>query len=395
MKKGKPKPYVKKGGNSKKWMILIVAAIMMFSGLWYVGIANAPNSSSNAAGSLNSSRIIQYNVNTIGDNLVVNISEARPELVVLAGEHARLSADSVTELMNLSIAGVYGSDGEISDAFVFFRFYTVNPAKAAEELKPELDRILVDYSLYRGYIGVQPGDASMSLQAYLLGPENISIGSLVKTLLMEKTSGETKLGFIGFIKNVLPVGPVIKATVGDIRGIYLSGFAPQEQLEEVNKSIPSLRSARYQQPLVIVNQDYNSTSLLNISGVDAIPQGNRTFLQLANQTLEAVAGILDLHKVNYTTRQGVVTIDIPADANLTSIRETLEGLNITNTTEMLYGGIIMPEEVVMEGNVLPIQDNKNVTALLFPNATTGKDIWIGLTVYQIGNGYAMNAQQVG
>jgi len=393
MKKGKPKPYVKKEGNNKKLMIIIVAAIMVFSGLYYVGMANAPETQQKNSG-FDNTRIVQYNVNIVGDNVVAGIVEVRPEVVVFAGESARLSEDSITKLMNLSSASVRGSDGEISNSYVFFRFYTDSPQKALEELKPQLDRILGDYTVYRGYIGIQPGDTSMSSQAYLLGHENITTGSLVKVLLMEKTSGEARLGLIGFIKWVIPFGPTVEAAVNDIQGILLSGFAMPEDADYINKSIPSLRSINYQMPLVLVDKDANATARLNISGVDIMPQGNRTILQLVNRSLDAVTQLLDEQGVDYTARDGVLTLDLPADANLTDIKRILDEKNVTNITEMRYGHVILPEEVFMQNNVIQIQGNKNFTALLFPNATAGGEILINLTVLQVGDFYVINAQQV-
>ncbi|MFH1125928.1 MAG: hypothetical protein V1703_02280 [Candidatus Altiarchaeota archaeon] len=394
MKKGKPKPYVKKDSKKDqytKYMIYIVIGIMVFSAV-YFGLRSAePESKSSVEGL----KITQYNVGQAGSDILLVITEERPELIAMMGEKARVDSNTIIELMNTTASTVYATDGEIAlNSYVFFRFYTANIEKSVEELTPKLNSLVGDYRFYRGYIGVQPGDTAMTAQVYLLGPLNLSRGSLVKILLLEKLSNNNRTGWIGFVKNVIPFGPKVNANVNSIEGLMVSGLTKKVQdVDEINRSIPDVRSINYQPPMVIIKSEINETTL-NLSGVEVVTQPNSTVVRAINQTIEEVTKRLDEIKLEYVTSDGFATIAIPTDSDLTSIEESLREMNITNMTERKYGSIALPEEVAMNGAIVPIENNRNFTAVLFTNASKGEGIVVELYVIQFGDQYVVNAQQI-
>lgn len=393
MKKGKPKPYVKKDSKRNKFMIYLAIGVMVFSGV-YFGLRSA-ETGEEKQGDIETSKIVQYNVTQLGGDIILFIVEEKPEIVALLGEKSKLNSDNMREIMNLSVDTVYGVDGEVAgNSYVFFRFYTTNIQKAVENLTPKLDNLLGDYRLYRGYTGVQPSDTSMTNPVYLLGPLNLSRGSLVKVLLLEKSSGENKLGFIGFIKNSIPFGPVVNAKVKSIEGFVVFGlYRIEQELDWVNKSIPDLREFNYQPPLVVVDMEVNETTL-NLSGVDVSHQANSTILKPVNESMNTITNRLEELGLNYSVRDGLIQVVLPLNANLTSIEEVLTENNITNLTEQKYGNVFLPEEVVVDNMVVPIGNNKNFSALLFRNATVDDEVDISLFVLKFGDQFIVNARQV-
>lgn len=65
-----------------------------------------------------------------------------------------------------------------------------------------------------------------------------------------------------------------------------------------------------------------------------------------------------------------------------------------NVTSKKYGRITLPEDVLIEDKVVPIDNNRNFTAMLFANATEGQKIKAEVSVLELGGQYLVNAKQV-
>jgi hypothetical protein len=296
--------------------------------------------------------------------------------------------------MNLSAENVYAIDGEASNSYVFFRFYTTDIQKTLKNLTSTLDELLGDYKFYKGYVGTMPGDKNVLNQVYLLGPLNLSKGSVVKILLLEKTVGEKKLGYIGFIKNAISVGPVVDAEVNNVEGFVVSGVAvAAPDLDELNKSISGTSNINYNPTVFILDREINETTL-GLSGVELQPGVNATVIIPVNTSLELVTRRLGELKLNYTLREGVLSLLLPVDASQNQAEQALSNLGVSNITWQKYGSVSLPKEVLVEDMIVPIENNKNFSALLFLNATAKEKIKIGLMVIKFGDQAMINARQV-
>jgi hypothetical protein len=393
MKKGKPKPYVKKEGSNRNRIIAYVIIItMVFSGIYFGLGSSETEENKNTAETRY--KMSQYDVTQVGDDVIVGIVDERPEVVSLLGEKARLSQEAVGELMNLSAENVYAIDGEASNSYVFFRFYTTDIQKTLKNLTSTLDELLGDYKFYKGYVGTMPGDKNVLNQVYLLGPLNLSKGSVVKILLLEKTVGEKKLGYIGFIKNAISVGPVVDAEVNNVEGFVVSGVAvAAPDLDELNKSISGTSNINYNPTVFILDREINETTL-DLSGVELQPGVNATVIIPVNTSLELVTRRLGELKLNYTLREGVLSLLLPVDASQNQAEQALSNLGVSNITWQKYGSVSLPKEVLVEDMIVPIENNKNFSALLFLNATAKEKIKIGLMVIKFGDQAMINARQV-
>ncbi|MDD5111481.1 MAG: hypothetical protein PHG85_02950 [Candidatus Altiarchaeota archaeon] len=396
MKKGKQKPVVKKGGLNKKKLIIIgviiVAASMMFSSMNYFMDANTPTTEKTTS----NQRIIQYSVTQVGSDMVAAISEERPEVIAVIGDGAKLDANGLLEILNMTAGAINAVDGENAlNSYFFIRFSTRDIGQALKEITPALDRLAGDYTLYQGYTGFPPGDTSLQNAIYLLGPFNISRGELVKVLVLEKSSGETKLGFIGFIQNTVPYGTKVKAKVNGITGFIASGLTTSLlDPATVNQTIPAIGNVNYQPPMLVVGRQVNET-VIGMDGVNMVEQENSTIITPEGASLEAIEVRLAELGLDYQLKTGAVGMMLPIDADTRSIEQELARMNVTNVTYYKQASIIVPEEVVVNGYLVPIGNNKNFTGMLFTNATAGQDINVELVVIQLGDQLiAVNARQV-
>jgi len=393
VKKGKAKPYTKKeAGNRNKMMAYAIIAILVLSGI-YFGLGISETKENKEAGD-SSLKISQYNVAQIGDDILVGVVEELPEIIILLGEKARLDENTVKEVMNLSADTLYSIDGEASNSYVFFRFYATDISKALRNLTPRLDGLVGDYKIYRGYIGMPPGENQVMNRVYLIGPLNMSRGTVVKILLLEKTAGEKKLGYIGFIKSAITIGPIVDAEVNSIEGFIASGIAlTAPNLDELNKSVPWMQDVNYNPTVFTLSQEVNETTLA-LEGVELQPGVNTTVLMPVNTSLESVIQRLGELKLNYTLKEGLLSLLLPVDASKGQTEEALSKLGVTNITWQKHGSIQLPKEVLVESMVVPIENNKNFSALLFMNATAKQKVKMGLVVIKIGDQALINARQV-
>jgi hypothetical protein len=397
MKKGKPKPYVKK--EPKPWnkiAILAIAAIMVVSGLYFSGVQNSDVGDSGGV------KVKSYGIEQVMDGAYALIAEKRPELVAMLGDRAaaRLTQYTVEELLNTTVGTVYNVKAEqAGNSFVLFRFYASDSRKAMDGLKPLLDGALSgDYTMYSVYTGVQPGGASGDVRMELLCTANASVnpGSLVKILLLKRkyaqADGTQTEDYFGFVKNQVPFGPNLKATVNGVDGFALWGLT--DTLQDADKlKNASGGDASYQPPSISVN-GYIDEAALNVTGVKLTAGVNYTIVEPANASKDEVLGRLVELGLNYTLLSGTITVALPLDANLSFVEEGLGGMNFTNITVQKLGRVALPEEVAMENTIVPISNNGNTTAVLFMNATSGVEIDVTLRVLRFGDQYIVNARQV-
>lgn len=398
MKKGKPRPYVKKESKTKdKLMILIVAAVMVVSGVYFAGIQHEE------AGNKKTVSVKSYGIGDAVDNAYALVAEKRPEIVAMLGDRAtaRLTQETIEELLNVSTGTVYHVEAEEAvNSFVLFRFYAVDSRKALDGLKPLLNQALGDYTMYGVYTGVQPGGASEDVRMELFCPVNVSLntGALVRILLLKREytqpDGSSAEEFFGFVKNTIPFGPKVKAIVSGIDGLAVWGLTGVEQdVYELNKSVRGVEAA-YQPPYILVNGLVEEPDF-NVTGVKLTLQGNYTIIELENASLEEeAAGLLKGLGLNHTLVEGTVTLSLPLGANLSRVKEMLAGMNITNLTVQKLGRTTLPEEVAMENMLVPISNNRNASSVLFLNATVGDEIDVSLMAIRLGDQYIVNARQV-
>jgi hypothetical protein len=365
----------------------------VFSSL-YFGLK--PPEEQNSGGSRNF-ELEQYEVVQAGDNAVLFLASARLEVVALPGNNARLNEDSLASLMNLSTPSVSYVKGEVAgNSFMLFRFTVSDIDMGVSELTPKLNTLLRDYKLYRGYIATMPGDKTMTNQVYLLGPLNLSQGMLVNTLVFEKKSldGSQRLGLIGFVKNEVAVGPIVDATVNGIDGSIVSGIV-QGVLsdDELKGSFPEADGISLQ-PMSASIDGVVSKEELGLEGVELLNHVNNTIVRQVNNTREEIIASIERLGMNYTINEGSLSISFKRDVDIKPIEQRLGGMNVENVTSKKYGRITLPEDVLIEDKVVPIDNNRNFTAMLFANATEGQKIKAEVSVLELGGQYLVNAKQV-
>jgi hypothetical protein len=182
MAKRKIKEVKKKTGTeTQKYMIYIVSAIMLFSGLIWM-TERVEQGGPNSSILENTSNVVKYNVVPVGNgSSVVRVGTATNEIAAIPKRPEFVRAEGLTSVLNESFDGVDRLSVELSNAYILFRFQAYNASSAFASVSSELKSYVGDVRVYRVYDGLISGGSISLLADY-----DLNEGDFVRAIILER-----------------------------------------------------------------------------------------------------------------------------------------------------------------------------------------------------------------
>jgi hypothetical protein len=410
-KKKKTKTRVKKENKFSRFMIYLMIAAMLFSGLYLVGrsptvVDESPLPSMEA-----------YDVKQIGNaSIVTRVIDMKTD--ILAKLNTPLDFEIVRGVENTTLEGLGGITLEVGNplfytspigeysavggrTYLFFRFtFDRVDDNRTDSIRKMLNSELGtnNYDLFRGCIGRLPVNISGpgSDRVYLLCEPDTELGDYLRIFLLEKRREGLFEGTIGFIEKKIDVGPIVQAEVVNItdilvQGVIESDFHP-DRLYEINPV-----DMEFNPPKIHVNKTLENETLEEINslpGVDALAEDNKTSISF-NASHGNVTEILDRGDISYSLENGYLAFTVPENSDVSFIKNALNESGVSDINLRKVGFLSLPKEVIIEDRLVAIPNNDIFNALLEIDTEINDDINVSLNTLRYGDQvFVMGAEEI-
>ena len=377
-------------------MMLIVAASMLFSGIYYINIGGGPTPTGEDQ-TAKLSLIEQYNIEpATSGSVLVQASEMKDELLAIPMGQC-MSLDSIVELRNSSIDGVESVSCEVANpqmdpgysiicgTFIMFRFqFDLNDSGTDERVREKLSNVLSEYSLMRGYVIELDEEVLGAGEIYIIGSPETKEGDYVRAVLFTRDLIAGGTGLLGLEERIVPRGPYLPATVVNITGISVGGSIPGEFNRQAITDALELNESEFnsQPPEFTVNGTLSAESLELIEA-DIQEVGNVTVIRF-NGSGEEIDAILEGEGLPYSFKPGAVFFRAGLNSSTQNISSLLEENGVTNAAFQQTGQVSMPAEVIISDRLVPIENYGAFDALFYMDTEVGDEINISLNTFTFG-----------
>jgi len=378
-------------------MMVIVAASMLFSGIYYINIGGRPAPVQDDP-TTRLSLIEQYQLESAtSGSILVQAGEMKNELLVIPMEQC-MTLDSIVELRNSSINGVESVSCEVANpqtdpgysiicgTFIMFKFrFDLNDSNTTALVRERLDNVLNEYSLMRGYV-IELGEEVLgSNEIYVIGSKETKEGDYVRAVLFTRDLIAGGTGLLGLEERIVPSGPNFPAEVVNITGISVGGSVPGEFNRQAVMKALELNETEFnsRQPEFRVNGTLSEEGLELIEA-SIQEAGNITTISF-NGSGEDIESVLVDEGLPYAFEPGAVFFQVGLNSSTEDIKSILEENGVTNTTFQKVGQVFMPVEVIINDMLLPIENNEAFDALFYMDTELGDKINIGLNTITFGD----------
>ncbi|VVB54240.1 Uncharacterised protein [uncultured archaeon] len=363
----------------QKFIIFLVGFTMLVSGL-YVGLnpTDVPQSD-------NSSGVpsfVQYDAVPLGNETVLRVEGKSNAYVVFPKFGSTLQQQDAVSLLQVRPAGVLGATMEVSDSFVLFR-YAVNGT--GRDVRDALDRsvrgFIRDYTLLEEYKASYFRGPQTALT--LLGEVDLSSGSLVKALVLQKMSGSDSLGFIALERSAVAEGRVIPAVILNVSGFRVQGdFEGSFNASVVGGVFPG-SSVDSQPPRVVV--DGSVPPYFGEGNVSLSKFGNSSVLSVYKGDVSAVELWVSSLGLNYSLERGVVVASLPLNVSISDAERVFASAGAGNLSFMRYGVADVAPELIVDNKSAVVQSPDAFPVIMGLNRKAGDKINVSLTLFDLGN----------
>ncbi len=378
-------------------MMLITATSMLFSGVYYINIGRGQAPVKNSlAGKL--AMIEQYNLKpAVNGSVLAQVGEGKDELLIIPGVRC-MDIDNIIELRNSSIDGVESISCEVANpridiqrsiicgTFILFRLrFDLNDSGINDRVRRRLSNVLSKYNRMRGYTIKLQEDTLGSRRVYVIGSEETKEGDYVRVALFNRDLIAGGTGLLGIEERIVPKGPHFSARVVNITGISVSGAIPGEfNREEIVNSLGLNESElNSRMPEFRVNGSLSKEDIELIhAGIQEV--GNTTIIKF-NGSGEKIKDILAEEGLSYFLKPGAVFFRVGLNSSVQRIEEVLTENGVVNTTFQKAGRISMPEEIIINGRLVPIENHDAFEALFYMDTEIGDRINISLNTISLGD----------
>jgi len=169
----------KKKAKGSKFMVYLIAGVMLLSAFFMGTRTNTPVASNTA----DESRWVEYDVEiATADPIILEVGDFSGDYIAMPTSTSGINADSISLVLENNVSGVSETSFEYTNAFLFFRFRTNDFFQNESQLTSMLDRNLRRYTLFRTY----KSDA-MGTSAELIGSRDLVASDRVKALFFKRS----------------------------------------------------------------------------------------------------------------------------------------------------------------------------------------------------------------
>ncbi len=378
-------------------MMLVVAASMLFSGIYYINIGGGPAPIQNdPSGKL--SLIEQYNIEpATSGSVLVRAGELKNDLLAIPmGQCMQL--DSIVELRNSSIDGVESISCEVANpqmdptfsiicgTFIMFRFrFDLNDSGVNERVRERLSNVLSEYSLMRGYT-VELQEAVLGAgEIYIIGSPETKEGDYVRATLFSRDLIAGGTGLLGLEERIVPEASRVPATVVNLTGISVSGSVPDEFNRQAVMDALDLNDTELnsRQPEFRVNGTLPGESLELIEA--EIQEVNNVTTIRFNTSKDEIEAVIKDGGLPYTFEPGAVFFQIGLNDSTGYVESLLAENGAENVTFQKVGLVSMPAEVIVGEMLVPIENYEAFNTMLKMDTVVGDEINISLNTITFGD----------
>jgi len=318
-----------KNSKGQKFMIFVVALIMLLSAFYWIN--ERPNQQAEPeSGNLNVSNVIQYTVvPTVNGSAIVRVESPLNEIVAVPKRPELVRAEVITEVLNVSFPGVSNVTVELSNAYVLFKFEVGDASQVFGNISSQIRSYVGDVKVYRAYSALIGGG-----RIYLLAEQGLLKGDFVRAILLER---QDTYQTIGLQQNRVAVGPTVPVRVTGLSGYFISGVTE----EKLNESFLS--------------------SEVGAAVVDYAP---------------IAAG------VNATGSR--LSFTVPERADLESVTALLRGLGVSDVRVYRSGFVSLPQEIAIGDDVLQPASTERSPAVLAPAVRVNDSVNVTISYTKAG-----------
>jgi hypothetical protein len=313
----------------KKWMkhmILLVGAIMLFSGL-YSGIG-MEDPQATAADDSSAWTVISYDSAQIGDaTALTKIIAETNQYKLRPNQMSLMERQDINDIFESNITGVKSIVFENAPTEEMFAI-TTDGTDVAGEFRRRV-RVPGGYEFLRVYKGSTPYG-----QLDVLG-DGLRTGEWASVLLLQRVRGQTT-ETLAFVKKRIPQGPIVNVTAANITGTYFDGTLGSDvtadeiksQIKDAQVSIDGSVVTVIMPGAAEVSSLRGALEAMNISGVSA---GRLGYVSAPDEMVigDNIVVIPEAGKLQARLKIGTkakdtveARIDISQQGNLTAARAT-------------------------------------------------------------------------
>jgi len=378
-------------------MMLIVAASMLLSGVYYINIGGRGTPTGQEDITAKLALIEQYKLEPIGNSsVIIEVKNITQDIIAIPDTQC-MQLDNIIEIRNSSIDGVESISCEVANpssdprysaicgSYIMFKFRVgSNYSGVMGRITSKLEGVLDEYSLRKGYMGKPPTNILGSGEIYVVGWEGTEVGDYVRIFLFTKDLITGGTGLIGLEDRNIPKGPRFPATVVNITGISVSGkifgdFNSSVIVEslELNESEFNSRMPEFRVNGTLSKED------LDLITADVQETDNKTTIRF-NSSKEEIEGILKGENLSYSLEPGAVFFNVPLNLSTEEIEILLTENGVENATFKKTGLVVMPREVMVDGRLVPINNYLGFGTSLYMDTEVGDKINISLSTITFG-----------
>jgi len=378
-------------------MMLVVAASMLFSGIYYINIGGGPAPTGEDP-SARLSLIEQYNIEpATSGSILVRAGKVKNDLLAIPMDQC-ITLDSVVELRNSSIEGVESVSCEVANpqtdpgysiicgTFIMFKFrFDLNDSGTYEGVRERLNNVLGEYSLMRGYVIELEEEILSASEIYVIGSPETKEGDYVRAALFTRDLIAGGTGLLGLEERIVPLGSRIPATVVNITGISVGGSVPGELDRQAITDTLELNETEFnsQPPEFRVNGTLSEEGL-GLIDADIQEAGNVTVIRF-NGSGEGIEDVLEGEGLPYSFKPGTVFFQAPLNSSTGDIESLLEENGVTDIKFQRIGLVSMSREVIVSDRLVPIENNEAFGASLYMDTEPGDKINVSLNTITFGD----------
>jgi hypothetical protein len=212
--------WLKFGKNTNKYLIILVGAIMVFSGL-YSGVNREIPSPTSADNPGNWTSVNYDSASLYASGVLAQVEGASNTYKMIPKSAGLLQSGNLDIVFESNVTGVQGITLENAPGYVMFSIET-DGRNVTAEIRKRI-RLPGDYNLYRVY------NCRTQYGLMEVVGDNFEKGDYVKVLVLGRTrAGSTQL--LGFAQNKMVVGPEVKALVLSVESLQVAGVTSDASL---------------------------------------------------------------------------------------------------------------------------------------------------------------------
>ncbi|HIE34086.1 MAG TPA: hypothetical protein EYP86_02980 [Candidatus Altiarchaeales archaeon] len=395
----------KKPGNIGKYLILIIIVTMLLSVFYYTTMTRFPEelpATNNQRPAIDGFKIVN-----VLKSVRISVTSRTGDLVVLVENNA-LGYDTINRIKNSSISGVKDiifsignpSTGEdyFTGSLIYIRFITdsIND-NITRDIRGILDSNLgKNYVLYRGHNGKLPSAIGGIENTYILGKSDTQVGDVLRAITFEIDRGGISHEFISIEQKKIPSGPIVGAEISNITAIHVTGSFISASLEGIAEKI-NLTDFNIIKAIILVNsiignQATERLNSLQDTGIDF--SENRTLIYYI-KSLSEIESILNEEGLNYSLIAGSIEFKVSPNSSIENISKILNDVGVRNVTMYKEGTVIVPDEVIIDNQLIQVNNYKNLKAILKLESIAGQTIDVELNISSLGSiVLVLNAKEV-